>query len=321
MKILNEFLVDPIEFNFRVWQDHIQIWQNLNLKAYKIFPNFPQTIIFNSKKKEILQLHFTMSNQSCIAMRFLSNLSNIKLIEKINDDNFNNKFLFQDIVTKENYGVKIIPNGNENSSTICIYQIKETDSKNSIQKYDKLNIHIENNTKINKPCDSNNNTIIKYRKGHEFEGIFNYLNNKNKGLANFNGLLYISSNGDEKNHAFDLINNNFDDYFHPFPNENSYVKFDFKYQKVSLRNYSLKSKNIIYNKLINWEIEGSNDEINWDKIDERHIDIWSGIDNTATYSVNNHNFYQYVQIRLRGPSSSNDYLLCLTSIEFFGELR
>lgn len=279
-----------------------------------------------------------MNNQSDIAIKFLNNLSNIKVIKKINDGDYLNKFLLQDIVTKENYSIKIMPclnddNGNQNSSAIYIYQENKFQNPNSIliDEHENKNMNticspdsIKINNQYEKNFEKNNdksNNNFNYVEGHEFEGIFNYLNNINKSLANFKGLVYISSNGDERNHAFNLIDKNFDDYFYPHPDENSFVKFDFINHKVSLRNYSLRSKNIFFNKLINWEIEGSNNGINWDKIDERHINEWYGVDNISTYSVLNHNFYQYIQIRLRGPASNNDYLLALTNIEFFGEYR
>lgn len=283
---------------------------------------------------------YIMNNQSNIAIKFLNNLHNIEVIRKINDGDFHNKFLLKDKVTKEKYGIKIIPclndeyNYNPNSSAIYIYQaeekefqtpnsilIEEHQKKNNLCSADIKKPNNQSENKSDKNKNESNNNIFNYVKGHEFEGIFDHLNNINKSLANFKGLVYISSNGDERNHAFDLINKNFDDYFYPHPDENSFVKFDFKDHKVSLRNYSLRSKNVFFNKLINWEIEGSNDGIHWDKIDERHINEWYGTDHISTYSVNNHNFYQYVQIRLRGPASNNDYLLALTNIEFFGEFR
>lgn len=258
-----------------------------------------------------------MINQSNIGLKFLNNIDNLQIIATNADGDFN-KFLYQDKVSKEKFGVKILPGKNdENSSTIYIYQIKEEipHISNSIM------IQEKNNNLCNENRYKGEKNKFDYVEGQEFEGIFNYLNNKNNGLANFKGLISISSNGDKRNNAFDIINQNFDDYFYPQPNENSYIKFDFKDHKVSLNNYSLRSKNIFFNKLINWEIEGSNNDINWEKIDERHIQEWYNNEYIANYSVNNHNFYQYVQIRLRGPASSNDYLLALTQIEFFGELK
>ena len=270
-----------------------------------------------------------MTSQSNLGLKFLSNISNLRIIEKFNEGDISNKFLFQDKATNEKYCVKVIPcekNENkkcQNSSTLIIYQINE--KENNYEITDSNIIKEDNDCKENNSkemiCESKNDNVFNYIKGHEFEGIFNYLNNKNNTLANFNGSINISSNGDERNHSFDIINKNFNDYYYPHPNENSYIKFDFKDHKVSLNNYTLRSKNIFYNKLINWEIEGSNNDINWDKIDERHIKEWYTSDYIETYSVYNHNFYQYIQIRLRGPSSNNDYLLALSNIELFGELK
>lgn len=268
-----------------------------------------------------------MNSQSNIGLKFLNNFDNLKVIATVAaDDDFHKKFLFQDKVSKEIYGVKVIPGKNdENSSIIYVHQIKEEEPHISDSTVDQEKINNKSeytefpiSNKNNSKCDKNK---FDYIKGHEFEGIFNFLNNKNHGLANFTELISISSNGDERNNAFDVINKSFDDYFYPHPNENSFIKFDFKNHKVSLNSYSLRSKNVFFTKLVNWEIEGSNNDINWEKIDERHIIEWNDTDYTANYTVNNHKFYKYVQIRLRGPASNNDYLLALTQIEFFGELK
>ena len=117
-----------------------------------------------------------------------------------------------------------------------------------------------------------------------------------------------------------MIDNDFESYFYPSASANSYIQFDFKEKKVSLSKYVLESKGIFCDKLINWEIVGSNDCKNWILIDEQHINVWEGIYNISTYSTNNQEFYRYFRIRLKGSNSNCHYTLLLTSIEFFGQL-
>ena len=163
--------------------------------------------------------------------------------------------------------------------------------------------------------------VFDYNSGHEFEGIFNYLNKECGGNSHLKGIINIKSNSDACNHCYDLIDNQFNDYFYPSGSPNSFVEFDFKKYRVSINKYSLKSNKNTSNKLINWEIVGSNNKQNWDPIDERHISEWSGDYNVSTYSTQNEEFYEFVQIRLKGVDSSNKYYLLLSSIEFFGRIK
>ncbi|KAK8842128.1 hypothetical protein M9Y10_026355 [Tritrichomonas musculus] len=163
--------------------------------------------------------------------------------------------------------------------------------------------------------------VFDYNSGHEFEGIFNYLNKECGGNSHLKGIINIKSNCDHYKHCYDLIDNQFNDYFYPRESPNSFVEFDFKKYRVSINKYSLKSNKNISSKLINWEIVGSNNKQNWDPIDERHISEWSGSYNVSTYSTQNEEFYEFVQIRLKGVNSDNGYYLILSSIEFFGKIK
>ncbi|KAK8835516.1 hypothetical protein M9Y10_044358 [Tritrichomonas musculus] len=159
-----------------------------------------------------------------------------------------------------------------------------------------------------------------YVKGREFEGIFYYLNQMCEGNSHLKGIINISSNEDNCNSCYQVIDKDFDQWFYPKMSKNSYIQFNFKERKVSLSQYALKHQGIYCNKLINWEIVGSDDCMNWMQVDERHIKAWEGSYIVSTYPTSNQEFYKYFRIRLKGPSSDGlDYLI-LTSIEFFGGL-
>lgn len=203
-------------------------------------------------------------------------------------------------------------------------QMKLKDDKNKaqddfIQKLMNDKNDIQNG--INKLEKYHKCNTFEYVKGHEFEGIFNYLNGQCGGNSHLNGLVNVTSSGDEKKHCYNLLDGNYgsDKYFYTNCHQDSYVQFDFKEHKVSINKYSFLHEQRNYNKLINWELVGSNDEKKWDQIDERHINEWSGPYDLSTYSTNNNEFYKYIRLRLKGKTSTNEYYLILTKIEFFGK--
>jgi hypothetical protein len=76
-----------------------------------------------------------------------------------------------------------------------------------------------------------------------------------------------------------------------------------------------------------WKIEGSNDELDWDIIDERNTDEMIPSWSTRTFkrcpSLQISSFYRYIRLMQTGPNSgcpNADYLM-LCNIEFFGVLR
>ena len=177
----------------------------------------------------------------------------------------------------------------------------------------------QNRVRANQIKQEQNIQTIEYINGHEFEWIFNHLNKIRGYNSHLEGMIKISSNGDEFNNCYQVIDKDFKQSFYPTMDPNSYLQFDFKEKKVSLSMYALRH-NEDWNKLINWEIIGSNDCVNWIQIDEQHINAWRGSQVVLIYPTNNQDFYRYFRIRLKGPDSFGQYYLVLTSIEFFGKL-
>lgn len=161
--------------------------------------------------------------------------------------------------------------------------------------------------------------------GQEFEGILNYLTQKSGGNIHENGTVEISTNSyNSTNHPKNLVNFQKNDYYQA-SNSLANVLFDFKDKKIQLNAYSIKSKDSSQNNyhLKYWVIEASNDQNQWDKIDERSNNSnLNGSSIVDTFNIKkNENYYRF--IRLRETSSNwnggyNTYFCCL---EFYGKLK
>lgn len=299
MKMMLQSAIDNMNSNLEKKEEQIEKQEKLNKQMIKeeIDKNkseHSQQLIELSNKCDNL-IESMKKTIEIIQQSTQSSICDIKTkLEIIEEQNMKQKDQIQE-VTKENIELR-----------------------NAISQQEKI---IEQHQALaNQIKQQQNIQTFEHINGHEFEGIFNHLNKTCGCNPHLKGIINISSNGDEWNYCYQVIDNDFESYFYPSASANSYIQFDFKEKKVSLSKYVLESKGIFCDKLINWEIVGSNDCKNWIQIDEQHINVWEGIYNVSTYSTNNQEFYRYFRIRLKGSNSNFHYTLLLTSIEFFGQL-
>ncbi|OHT03139.1 hypothetical protein TRFO_06799 [Tritrichomonas foetus] len=171
--------------------------------------------------------------------------------------------------------------------------------------------------------------IFRPQYGHEFEGIFNYLNKECSGNCATKKLIHVrcsSLKSTSPEFLFDYKTLS-SDKFWSLNNENDgYLQIDFKKRKINLSHYSFHTPNNQYSNILspkNWEIKGSNDKIHWDILDSRKYDPHLNRHNTfycyeCTYK--NRKNYQYIRFYQRGVNHGDDYDTHLSGIEFFGKL-
>ena len=111
--------------------------------------------------------------------------------------------------------------------------------------------------------------------------------------------------------------------FYTIDTPNSVITFDLGQSlKLLLKGYLLRNRNVINYYLRNWQIRGSNYNINWDVLDTK-------TNNTTLQNINqfyyvtvaeNSSNYRYIQLIQTGVNSSNSNNLCLGEIELYGVL-
>ena len=105
---------------------------------------------------------------------------------------------------------------------------------------------------------------------------------------------------------------------------NQWLKIDLIDHVIEVSGYTLKvcgaETNLWY--LRNWKLEGSVDDITWKIIDEQRTNKTLDIDTSIfTWTCMPCGPFRYIKITQTGPNQNGDYVLMLSSIEFFGKIE
>ncbi|OHS94736.1 hypothetical protein TRFO_10879 [Tritrichomonas foetus] len=159
----------------------------------------------------------------------------------------------------------------------------------------------------------------------KFNGIFKYLNNKCDGNAHLKNAIEVTSSGDKNFQCYKIIDKAWGNRWFTNDSPNSWWMANFKDSQVSISGYSLKTNHASednYPHLKSWNIEASNDKVNWTIIDSQPPNNYlkgAGFEKTFTLSVETRP-YQYIKLVSTGPDHQNTNYLLLAQIEFFGTI-
>lgn len=183
-----------------------------------------------------------------------------------------------------------------------------------------------------KTTENMNKTVTRYLKhdflyeNQDFKGIINYFRHKTNGRIENEILITASSNyGTDlpiNVSLFDDINKVFQSGDQP----NAWICFDFKEKRVVPFNYSIRSyyhysKNAHHPK--NWVIEASNDNKNWEIIDQQqNCSSLNGRYLSDTFKIENesHKEFRFIRMRQTGLTWGGSNYLTIDSFELYGSL-
>lgn len=167
-----------------------------------------------------------------------------------------------------------------------------------------------------------------YVVGKDFNGILKFLRDETGGNIHKNGTVNITDNSVYKRHDENRQPENITDPelgSYEMPSiENSMVCFDFKERRIQLNAYSVMTYS--YQKgarhLKSWVVEVSNDENNWEIVDEHKDDeTLNDEDASSTFRTKkSEGFYRFVRIRQTGKNWFNNYGTYIRLIEFYGKI-
>ena len=160
--------------------------------------------------------------------------------------------------------------------------------------------------------------------GHYYKYIIQHLSEKCHGNPYTQGIVDITyssiwSESDDVKNIFEQNNES-------FASKNvatSWIKFDFKGRKVSLDSYTLKTFNAekYLNHLKSWILEVSNDDLNYQKIDQQeNCDLLNGCLKESVFKVLNLPPQRYIRLTQTDENWFGDFYLNLNQIEFSGIL-
>jgi len=162
-------------------------------------------------------------------------------------------------------------------------------------------------------------------KGDKFDGVFSYLNYRAGGNAVEKGLIKMTVSGAWSNNPYIYLVEACGDSFSSTNNPDEFIHFDLLDFRLKLTGYTLKSdwrpQNSWQPK--NWAVLGSNDNAQWQALDERQDNSDLNGPYMSQYfpcSPDESSSYRYIKIARTGPNWSGDNYLVLKQIELFGFL-
>ena len=168
---------------------------------------------------------------------------------------------------------------------------------------------------------------------NEFDGIISYLNNKYNANV-YNQIIQADSSsvydGRTKPFAVIDIKNIYNDYVDWLTEniKNSNFTIYFRKHKVKLESYSLLGRiKWEHNHPYHWVLEGTNDLINWEKIDE-YNDITNPLSLSKYIHINttnNDKFYSIFRVTQIGKNTNTqelgfEYCFSFRAIDFYGTI-
>jgi hypothetical protein len=158
--------------------------------------------------------------------------------------------------------------------------------------------------------------------GKPFDGIFARLSNDCAGNVHERGLVKITSSGDGQGSPWEVTNPDWNSHWWGCGSDTPWICFDFVERSVALTDYSLKAAEIRFDFLRKWEIEGSNDGSNWNRIDEQTTRELCQANAVNSWHIGHRGaYYRFLRLRQTGVNSGGTMNLNLTRIEFFGVMK
>lgn len=158
--------------------------------------------------------------------------------------------------------------------------------------------------------------------GKPFEGVFNSIKS-NGGIDELKKEVKVIPSDEICMNYDNIIDNNFKQHWFSFY-PNPWIKFDFGKKRINVTNYSLRtySGDPGCGHLKSWVLEGSNDNINFEKIDEvLESDFLNSPSAEHTFNCDCKEYYKLLRLSLIGRNHAGSDFLVIRSIEFFGSLQ
>lgn len=172
--------------------------------------------------------------------------------------------------------------------------------------------------------NKSNKIEILFNNENQFDGIINFIRNQDIDGTQNSIEITASSVANPLFPPSNVIEYETDQlYFYTKNSQNSWIRFDFKENRVSPTSYTLRTDMSSDYHPKSWVIEGSNDKVNWEKIDHQtNCNFTNGRDITHTFEIakNTGKEFKYIQMRVTGKNWLGHYLLDIGAIEFHGTL-
>lgn len=309
-------------------------------KKFKIFfsKQFQQEIEYISshffelkEEQEEKLLNFDIST---IEQIFMNDHFQLKTEDQL--INFINKLYIKNHQASTLYGYVIFAN----LSCECIKQFLQEFDRNDLTdemwksicfrlQQEIINLNDENNNKRYLSNQRTNNMNdkgiqISYNKNNQLDGIINSLLKKNDG--NIQDVIKITASAEGNPNSCTLINiikyNETDKYTYTENEPNSWICIEFVKNRIIPSHYTIGSVSAHDNHIKSWIIEGSNDNENFDKLDEQvNCNLMNQKSIVQTFPIMaKDKDYRFIRIRQTDKTQGGNNYLNLSAFEFHGTL-
>ena len=162
--------------------------------------------------------------------------------------------------------------------------------------------------------------------GDPFDGIFNHLTKEFHGNIRELGVIHMNASSIFSDSKFlkSLVEEN-GDWGSQNRKQQQWVQFRFNPRKVSITGYSLRShSNETWSKsqLRSWILAGSNNDLDWDIIDEQtDVEGFKGsFLKTLTFQTKESAYYSSIRLQRTSQTWGGNYYLALSRVELFGQI-
>jgi len=160
---------------------------------------------------------------------------------------------------------------------------------------------------------------LSYESGKEFQGIVQHLRDAFNGNPAAKGIIKLTASSNSSN--MNIIFESSEDWYTSENSDGSWVCLEFPNHNVQIDAYTIKSYNHSSNDghLKNWDIEGSNDKINWVIIDsKRNTTELNGPNKFFTYQCELSQPFKNIRLIMKGVTHSGYNWMYLQRLELFG---
>ncbi|KAK8896528.1 hypothetical protein M9Y10_014436 [Tritrichomonas musculus] len=328
-KMMNKYF--PISMDKTKIDTCLEYLQNIDI--YKIF-NFKHLTFDDNQVFDLISANFDLIDESKLLKLpksvLLTIISNPKLKIKSEDllFDFINKLFANEKDEEED--IRIIDfYGQINIQLLSIEKFNEFID---LIELDEMTHLIWSKIKNFLIHSSNCDNEFNFNGNNRFEGIIHsILMNKPTDDTAPEQIIEVTSSSCIGSSTFDKKNvfsyNNDHLFFNSKNLPDSWFCYNFKNRKIKISDYSIRSSSYGGKgscHLLNWKIEGSNDNENWKVLDVRQNE--KSLDDCRaenTFQVNSpvSGYFQYIRIKQTGPNSYGDNQLTFSVIEFFGSIK
>jgi hypothetical protein len=163
-----------------------------------------------------------------------------------------------------------------------------------------------------------------FESSRPFNGIISPLGRKSGGNVHTQGVILITASSPGNKLCTQVADYGWNSHRYSADEANSWIQFDFKNRRVLVTNYTVKSdaNEGTRHHLVQWSLDGSNDEESWSSLDRRKTDDLNGRSRVKSYACESvesqGRFFRFIRLTQTGSNSNGDNHLRLANLEFFG---